>query len=132
MLGYRRFQYDVGKYYNGAIFLQRQITDRTKNCMSLETMKVMFSKKTCFQLKQYLLLTLSECLSSDRHVDHKIQKDSGVVIPFSCNSFISKIIIEIKTMVFILSSGFLIPYRKLARVGFEPTSSCLPCTRSNH
>ena len=32
-------------------------------------------------------------------------------------------------MVSILSWGFSIPYRKLARVGFEPTTSCLPCTR---
>ena len=35
-------------------------------------------------------------------------------------------------MVFILSSGFLIPYRKLAWVGFKPTTQCLPCTYSNH
>ena len=35
-------------------------------------------------------------------------------------------------MVFILSYGFLISYRKLAWVGFNPTTSCLPCTRSNH
>ena len=26
----------------------------------------------------------------------------------------------------------LFTYRKLARVGFEPTTSCLPFTRSNH
>ena len=26
----------------------------------------------------------------------------------------------------------MIPYRNLAQVGFEPTTSCLPCTRSNH
>ena len=30
-------------------------------------------------------------------------------------------------MVFILSEGFSILYRKLARVGFEPTTWCLPC-----
>ena len=35
-------------------------------------------------------------------------------------------------MVFILSYGFSIPYRKLALVGFEPTASCLPRTRYNH
>ena len=35
-------------------------------------------------------------------------------------------------MVLILSEGFSIPYRKLARVGFEPSTSCLLCTRSNH
>ena len=35
-------------------------------------------------------------------------------------------------MAFILSYGFSISYRKLARVDFEPTTSCLPCTRSNH
>ena len=35
-------------------------------------------------------------------------------------------------MIFMLSQGFSIPCRKLARVGFEPTTSCLPCTRSNH
>ena len=40
-------------------------------------------------------------------------------------------------MVFILSKGFLIPYRKLtwdrklAQVGFEPMTLCLPCTHSN-
>ena len=34
-------------------------------------------------------------------------------------------------MVFILSYGFSIPYRKLARVEFEFTTSCLPCRRSN-
>ena len=33
-------------------------------------------------------------------------------------------------MVFILSYGFSIPYRRLARVGFEPTTPCLPCTRN--
>ena len=33
-------------------------------------------------------------------------------------------------MVFILSKGFSILYRKLARVGFEPMTSCLLCTRS--
>ena len=35
-------------------------------------------------------------------------------------------------MVFILSEGFSISYRKLARVGLEPTTSCLPYTYSNH
>ena len=30
-------------------------------------------------------------------------------------------------MVFILNQVFLIPYRKLARVEFEATTSCLPC-----
>ena len=35
-------------------------------------------------------------------------------------------------MVFIMSQGFSIPYRKLAGVGYEPTTSCLPFTRSNH
>ena len=34
-------------------------------------------------------------------------------------------------MVFILSLGFSILYRKLARVGFEPTTSCLPCTHTH-
>ena len=35
-------------------------------------------------------------------------------------------------MIFILSQGFWIPYRKLARVGFEPTTLYLPWRRSNH
>ena len=35
-------------------------------------------------------------------------------------------------MVFILSEGFSISYRKLAQVGLEPTTSCLPYTCSNH
>ena len=30
-------------------------------------------------------------------------------------------------MIFILSLGFSIPYRMLARVGFEPTTWCLQC-----
>ena len=27
---------------------------------------------------------------------------------------------------------YSIPYRKLAQVGFKPTTLCLPCTWSNH
>ena len=36
------------------------------------------------------------------------------------------------SIVFILSQGFSIPYRKLIWVGFEPTTLRLPCTHSNH
>ena len=35
-------------------------------------------------------------------------------------------------MVFIMSQGFSIPYRKLVRKGFEPTSLRLSFTYSNH
>ena len=34
--------------------------------------------------------------------------------------------------VYIHNKGFSIPYRKLARVGFEPTTLCLLCTHCNH
>ena len=44
--------------------------------------------------------------------------------------FIYIIICMYVYMAFILSESFSILYRTLARVGFEPTTSCLPCTRS--
>ena len=33
-------------------------------------------------------------------------------------------------MIFILSEGFPIPYRNLARAGFKLTTSCLPYTHT--
>ena len=115
----------------------RSQTDFANNCVN--TNKFRRNSLIYFASKVWSLVSLE--IKNSRSVE-KFKTKVRNWEPKDCDCYLCKTYINILGFVNVilknslslslLSYSFSIPYRKLARVGFEPMTSCLPCTPSNH